>query len=74
MYIVPEATRVLCPTPVTTHVTLARSHDGCGLLIWTGTVNRKSAAKACWLTRMHTTPVHPAHTILDRLRFTLKPP
>ena len=74
MYIVPEATRVFSPAPVTTHVMLARSHDGSELLIWTGTMNKNSDAKACWLTRRHSTATHPARAIVDNLSFTPFPP
>lgn len=74
MYIVPEATRAFCPVPVTTQVTLARSHDGSGLLIWTGTMNRKSAAKAFWLIKRHSTAAHPAQVMVGKLSFTLNPP
>jgi len=74
MYIVPEATRTFSAAPVTTHVTLARSHDGSGLLIWTGTMNRNSDAEARWLQRRSNAATHPARAIMDKLRFTLTPP
>ncbi len=74
MYIVPEATRTFSAAPVTTHVTLARSHDGSGLLIWTGTMNRNSDAEARWLQRRSSAATHPARAIMDKLRFTLRPP